>query len=203
MEEYKWGDWSSGPSHAHVFTPLTVRSYREPEHVPQTTPQPELVPVPEPVPEVVEESEEDPEEEVLEPEHEDEEDNKDPEYEDDEKFEFPEGGGDNATYVDDSASEGNYTTELPVHWHSNEDALEEEGGSLGPIIGGVVTVVALVAVLGVASLFWAKKRRSMATVTMSKLKECDDRSQATAFIEEAEYHASVPGPEFSGPVEEC
>ena len=115
-----------------------MRSYREPEHLPQTTPQPELVPVPEPVPEVVEESEEDPEEEVQEPEHEGDED--DPEYEIDEKFELPEGGGDNATYVDDSAAEGNYTAELPVHWHSNEDALEEEGGSLGPIIGGVVTV---------------------------------------------------------------
>merc|ERR1712037_132742 len=81
-------------------------------------------------------------------------------------------------------SNGNSTEE--VMWHQNLEAEELAGSSVGPIVGGVIAAIGLVASLVVGAFLWTRKKKSLAVISMSKLRESDDRSQANAFIEEAE-----------------
>jgi len=203
MEEYKWGDWASGPKHKHHFEAITVRNRFTPVIVPKEEKEVEEE-------EVVEEEEEEKEEEIAK-----EEENNDIEpvvhHEGEEEDPTDEEGSvptsDEESFEDDFQiyngtefviSNGNSTEE--VMWHQNLEAEELAGSSVGPIVGGVIAAIALVASLVVGAFLWTRKKKSLAVISMSKLRESDDRSQANAFIEEAEYNTTVPG---GGGEEEC
>jgi len=211
MEEYKWGDWSSGPKHQHHFEAITVRNRFTPSViVPKETKEEKEVEEEE----VVEEEEEEKEEEIAEEEenndiepvvhHEEEEE--DPTSEEGRIPELRIPPSEEASLEDDFQiynetefviSSGNSTDQ--VMWHQNLEAGESAGSSVGPIVGGVIAAIALVASLVVGAFLWTRKKKSLAVISMSKLRESDDRSQANAFIEEAEYNTTMPG----GGGEEC
>jgi len=212
MEEYKWGDWSSGPKHKHLFEAISVRNRFTP---------PVIVPKEEDVEEEEEEEEEGDneiapvhDEEGGEDEDDEEEDenseegNQEPGTEDheheehnseeegvDEKEEEEESDLFPTSFNETDFSSNNSTDDdiIDVMWHNNLDGEELAGSSVGPIVGGVIAAIALVASLVVGALLWTKRKKSLAVITMSKLRESDDRSQANAFIEEAEYNATLPG----------
>jgi len=208
MEEYKWGDWSSGPKHKHLFEAISVRNrFTPPVIVPKEEDveeeeeeegDNEIAPVHD---EEGEEDEDDEEEDENSEEgsqepgtedHEHEEHNSEEEGEEEEEEEsdlFP------TSFNETDFSSNNSTDDdkIDVMWHNNLDGEELAGSSVGPIVGGVIAAIALVASLVVGALLWTKRKKSLAVITMSKLRESDDRSQANAFIEEAEYNATLPG----------
>jgi len=198
MEEYKWGDWSSGPKHKHHFQAITVRNRFTPAVI---VPKEENEEVEKE--EVVEEDEEE-EEEMAE----EEEENKDIEpvvhhEEEEEEPAYEEGSISTSDYEESFEDDFQIYNETEfvitsdnsteeVIWLPNREAEELAGSSVGPIVGGVIAAIALVASLVVGTLLWTKKKKSLAVISMSKLRESDDRSQANAFIEEAEIYSTTP-----------
>jgi len=196
MEEYKLGDWASGPKHQHHFKAITVRNRFTPAViVPKETNEEEEVVEEEEEEEIVKEEEKEEVEPVV---HHEEEVDELADEEEGHQGIVPISGEE--SFEDDFQiynetefviSNGNSTDE--VMWHQNLEGGELAGSSVGPIVGGVIAAIALVASLVVGALLWTRKKKSLAVISMSKLRESDDRSQANAFIEEAEYNATMPG----------
>jgi len=188
MEEYKWGDWASGPKHQHHFKAITVRNRFTPSVI---VPKEEKEEVEEE--EVVEEEEEEESKDVEHHDvvHHDEEEEEDLIVPTSSKESFGEDDFKIYNGTEFVLSNGNSTDE--VMWHQNLEGGELAGSSVGPIVGGLIAAIALVASLVVGTFLWTRKKKSLAIISMSKLRESDDASQANAFIEEAEYNATMPG----------
>jgi len=207
MEEYKWGDWSSGPKHKHLFEAISVRNRFTPPVPKEEDVEEEKKEGDNDIAPVHDEGEEDEddeeeyensEEESQEPgteDHEHEEHNSEEEGVDEEEKEEEERDLFPTSFNGTDFSSNNSTDDdiIDVMWHNNLDGEELAGSSVGPIVGGVIAAIALVASLVMGALLWTKRKKSLAVITMSKLRESDDRSQANAFIEEAEYNATLPG----------
>jgi len=74
---------------------------------------------------------------------------------------------------------------LPV---SDRDA---EVGSVGLIVGVIVTMLALVIVMVMAGITWHRRRKSHQAIISYLQTERDDAMAANSFLEEAEYHISI------------
>ena len=69
-------------------------------------------------------------------------------------------------YLDDA---GNLTSEdQRMRWHTNMEEVEEQSSSLGLVLG-VVASALLVTGLVLGAVFWTRRSKSLATVTMSKV----------------------------------
>jgi len=182
MEEYKFGDWSSGEKHSKnmtvsvkqatttttTSTTTTLSTSISPQ---QTTKASKVMTTPE-VYEVttddiavrIEDSEARGNEEPN--------DTKEELIESIEKEESSE-----AVYTDDIEA-------LPI-----EDRDHAEESSAGLIAGVLVSVSAVVIVAILGAVWWKRKNKSMAIVALHMNK--DDSLAANAFLEEAEYHISI------------
>lgn len=206
MEEYRLGDWSFGSRHSQIFGPFIVKTATSSPPVTTTTITPtsgleEIIQTAEILENIIEEqlgehnyNEDNDEnhEEKTKKNHENHEYLENNEL-DQYVSQFNETNWDDDDY---STSEQNNTWKVEnseQKWHPATDQLvKEETTSVGPIIGGVITAIALVTCLLVGALVWTRKKRSITVVTMSKLKEVDDRSQTNRILEEAEYNTVMP-----------